>query len=353
MTDVKIAVIGAGLIGREHCQLIADAAGATLAGIADNGPAGQFIADKFKVPLFDDYRQMLDQLRPDGAIVALPNQLHAAAGIACAERHIPCLVEKPVTDTLANARALVAAGARYDVPLLVGHHRRHSPDISGARALIAKGEIGPLMTVNGMWWAKKPDDYFNIAWRREPGGGPILINLIHEIDSLRFIAGEIAEVYAFTGHQARGAAVEDTAAVTLRFANGALGSFVISDAVPSPYTWEFTSGHALYFPSQPGDHLWFGGRAGSLAVPSLTRWAHADIDQSWHDPIIAAAQAKDATSPYVGQLKHFMAVIRGQADPLIDADDAMRTLAVTLAVERSGRDGRPVPMAEMLADENA
>ena len=91
----------------------------------------------------------------------------------------------------------------------------------------------------------------------------------------------------------------------------------------------------------------------SLAVPSLTRWAHADIDQSWHDPIIAAAQAKDATSPYVGQLKHFMAVIRGQADPLIDADDAMRTLAVTLAVERSGRDGRPVTMAEMLADENA
>lgn len=353
MTDVKIAVIGAGLIGREHCQLIADAAGATLAGIADNGPAGQFIADKFKVPLFDDYRQMLDQLRPDGAIVALPNQLHAAAGIACAERHIPCLVEKPVTDTLANARALVTAGARYDVPLLVGHHRRHSPDISGARALIAKGEIGPLMTVNGMWWAKKPDDYFNIAWRREPGGGPILINLIHEIDSLRFIAGEIAEVYAFTGHQARGAAVEDTAAVTLRFANGALGSFVISDAVPSPYTWEFTSGHALYFPSQPGDHLWFGGRAGSLAVPSLTRWAHNDIDQSWHDPIIAAAQAKDATSPYVGQLKHFMAVIRGQADPLIDTDDAMRTLAVTLAVERSGRDGRPVTMAEMLADENA
>ena len=47
-----------------------------------------------------------------------------------------------------------------------------------------------------------------------------------------------------------------------------------------------------------------------------------------------------------------MAVIRGQADPLIDADDAMRTLAVTLAAKKSGRDGRPVTMAEMLADEN-
>ena len=353
MTDVKIAVIGAGLIGREHCQLIADAAGATLAGISDNGPAGQIVADKFRAPLFDDYLQMLDQLRPDGAIVALPNQLHAAAGIACAERGIPCLIEKPVTDTLANARALVAAGARYDVPLLVGHHRRHGPDIGGARALIAKGEIGPLMAVNGMWWAKKPDDYFNVAWRREPGGGPILINLIHEIDSLRFIAGEITEVHAFTGNQARGAAVEDTAAVTLRFANGALGSFVISDAVPSPYTWEFTSGHALYFPSQTGDYLWFGGRIGSLTVPSLTRWAHADPGQSWQDPIIAAAQAKGVASPYVAQLKHFMAVIQGQARPLIDVEDGMRTLAATLAVEKSGREGRPVTMAEMLADENA
>ena len=244
---------------------------------------------------------------------------------------------------------MVAAGARYDVPLLVGHHRRHGPDIGGARALIAKGEIGPLMAVNGMWWAKKPDDYFNVAWRREPGGGPILINLIHEIDSLRFIAGEITEVHAFTGNQARGAAVEDTAAVTLRFANGALGSFVISDAVPSPYTWEFTSGHALYFPSQTGDYLWFGGRIGSLTVPSLTRWAHADPGQSWQDPIIAAAQAKGVASPYVAQLKHFMAVIQGQARPLIDVEDGMRTLAATLAVEKSGREGRPVAMAEMLA----
>ena len=123
------------------------------------------------------------------------------------------------------------------------------------------------MTVNGMWWAKKPDDYFNIAWRREPGGGPILINLIHEIDSLRFIAGEIAEVYAFTGHQARGAAVEEPPPLTLAAASGALGSFVIKHAT-SPWYWDHLR-PCPGFPSQPGDHLWFGAAAFGGAQPDL------------------------------------------------------------------------------------
>ena len=82
---------------------------------------------------------MLDQLRPDGAIVALPNLLHAGRRHRLRRARHPVLGRKPVTDTLANARALVAAGARYDVPLLVGHHA-DSLDISGSRALIAKAD---------------------------------------------------------------------------------------------------------------------------------------------------------------------------------------------------------------------
>jgi predicted dehydrogenase len=84
--------------------------------------------------------------------------------------------------------------------------------------------------VAGLWLLKKPDDYFNVAWRRERGGGPILINLVHDIDSLRFICGEIVEVQASTSNKVRGFGVEDTAALLLKFANGAIGTVTVSDA---------------------------------------------------------------------------------------------------------------------------
>ena len=115
------------------------------------------------------------------------------------------------------------------------------------------------------------DDYFDVAWRREPGGGPILINLIHDIDNLRFIAGEIAAVQAVTSSARRGFAVEDTAAALLRFRDGALGTVVLSDTVAAPWSWELTAGErtSYSYPQTGQDCYLFAGTNGALAVPSL------------------------------------------------------------------------------------
>ena len=81
-----------------------------------------------------------------------------------------------------------------------------------------------------------------MAWRRSRGGGPILINLIHEIDLIRFVCGEIASVQAFTSNAVRGFEVEDTAAVLLRLTNGALATDSLSDTAVAPWTWDLASG---------------------------------------------------------------------------------------------------------------
>ena len=65
-----------------------------------------------------------------------------------------------------------------------------------AREILRSGEIGELVGVSGLWAVRKPDAYYEIEWRRKPGGGPVLINLIHDIDMLRFCCGEIESVYA-------------------------------------------------------------------------------------------------------------------------------------------------------------
>ncbi|MBV9735342.1 MAG: Gfo/Idh/MocA family oxidoreductase [Acidisphaera sp.] len=345
----RLALLGAGLIGREHAALVAAHPGAELVGIADTSPAAREHASALGVPFCADYASMLDQVRPDGAIVALPNHLHVPAGLACVERGIPCLVEKPVAESVEAAQRLVAASERRGVPVLVGHHRRHSPDISEARRIVRDGLLGDLVAVNGMCWFDKPDAYFEAEWRRGEGGGPLLINLIHDVDTLRFICGEIDSVCAFTANAVRGFPVEDTAGLAIRFESGVLGTFSVSDAVASPWSWEFTSAQALYFPHQPGAYLFFGGRTGSLSVSDMYLWRHADTGGHWQDPLIREHRPLDRSRAYVNQLEHFLAVIAGTATPAITARDGMLTLAATLAVAASARDHRTVSVREIAA----
>src|SRR5262245_8762693 len=199
------------MFGQKHIDTIRKEPLAELVAVAD--PVAK--AD------FKDYREMLDRAKPDGVVIATPNAVHVPVGLACVERRIPVLVEKPIAETIEGSNQLVEAAEKAGVALLVGHHRRHNPIIEKAREIVQGGGLGRLTAVVALFLLQKPADYFDVAWRREPGGGPLLINLIHDVDNLRFICGEIAEVRAIVSSAARNFAVEDSAAVAFRFAGGA------------------------------------------------------------------------------------------------------------------------------------
>jgi len=345
----RIALLGAGLIGREHAELLKAHAGVEIAAICDPSPEAKAVAERLSVPHHADYVSMLDQVKPDGAIVALPNQLHAPAAIACIERGVACLIEKPIAESLAAAARIVDAAEKHDVPVLVGHQRRHSPDIRAAKKAIDAGDLGELVAVNGMTLFDKPEDYFNVGWRTKAGGGVLLINLIHDIDVLRYLVGEIESIRAFTAN-GRGFEVEDTASISIRFVNGTLGSFIISDRAVSPWAWEYTSGQALYHPSQPGASLFLAGRKASLSVSDMYLWRHDKQEEHWQHPLVREYRGALGAPTYERQLDHFLAVIRREEKPLISARDGMSTLAATLAVDRAGREDRAISLTEMLEE---
>jgi predicted dehydrogenase len=251
------------------------------------------------------------------------------------------LVEKPIADTLTAAQALADTAEQQGVALLVGHHRRYNPIVSKARELISAGAIGPLTTVTATWLLHKHEAYYEAQWRREEGGGFILINLIHEIDNLRFMAGEIDSVQAIVSNARRGFVVADTAAVLLRFSNGALGTLTASDTTPSPRAWEINSGENPEYPHQADDCYLFSGTRGSLTVPGLQLWQHPD-EPSWFEPLQVADRSVPAADPLVLQLHHFADVIRGAAQPVITGSDAVRTLAATLAIADSACSGEAI-----------
>jgi len=341
MSPIRIGVVGAGVFGRRHVDTVRSVPACELVAIVDPAPEAAAWAREKDVRCFADHVKMLDEVKPDAVIIATPNSLHVPVGLTCVERRLPILVEKPIADTVEASRTLVETAKRAAVPLLVGHHRRHNPLIERAREVVRGGGIGRLTAVTVLWLLQKPDEYFDAAWRRQPGGGPLLINVIHSIDDLRWICGEIEEVHAMTSSAVRGFPVEDTAAVAFRLAGGALGTATVSDAVAAPWSWELASGENPVYPHQHENCYYFAGTEGAFALPALELWRY-EGKKGWHAPLSRQKLEVVAADPQLRQLQHFCRVVRDGEAPRVSGEDAIRTLAVVHAVHEAARTGRAV-----------
>ena len=340
---MPIAVIGAGLIGRAHVAHALASADVVPVGIADPADAGRDFAASVNVPWFADHRTLLDTLKPAAVIVATPNVTHVAIGLDCIARSLPTLMEKPIADSVEEARHLCAAAAAAQVPLLVGHQRRHNPIVRKAKQLVEDGVLGRPVSATALSTWLKPDPYFNTTWRREPGGGPILINLIHDIDLMRHLLGDIVGVQAMTSNRVRGFAVEDTAAVLLQFANGALGTISVSDTVVAPWNYDLASGEQAHYPRQDIDSHFLCGTEGSLTLPRLEVWRYHGA-RGWHDALSVERTPVHTGNPYILQLRHLRAVAEGKEAPLCSAIDGLKTLEATRAVLTAGATGQLVQL---------
>jgi predicted dehydrogenase len=347
MDRVRIAVAGAGLIGKRHIEEIDASRSADLAAIVDPGPAGPEQAQKYGVALYPSLAELFAKDRPDGVILATPNQMHVDGGLECVAAGVPVIVEKPIGDSVEGAGRLVEAGEAAGVPVLTGHHRNYSPIMAKAREIVQSGVLGPIVAVTGTALFHKPDEYYDVGsgWRRRPGGGPVLLNLIHEVNNLLSLVGDVVGVQAVTSNAARGFPVEDTAAMIFRFANGALGTFLLSDTAASARSWEQTSQENTEYPTYPDEDAYhIAGTAGSLSVPTMRMRVFAG-PRSWYEPYETSTATLERSDPLANQVEHFAAVVRGEAEPICSGRDGLRTLQVVDAVLEAARTGRPVELA--------
>ncbi len=345
MSKVRIAVMGAGLIGRRHVMHIAQSERAEIAAVIDPTSVGEVVAREFGAPWFKSLGDMLAVDRPDGVLVATPNQLHKANGLECIAAGLPVLIEKPLCDKLEDAIELVEAAEKAGVPLLTGHHRRHNLLMQKAKETIERGDIGRPLVANAMFWIKKPDDYFNVDWRREKGAGPVFLNLIHDVDNLRYLLGDVVAVTASESNAVRGNAVEETAVILLEFASGALATASVCDATVSPWSWEMTTGENPAYPKADGEHCYLiGGTDGSLSLPQLDLRRNNGV-QSWYEPFEMIRPAIANEDPLARQITQFAKVIRAEEAPLVSGREGLETLRVIDAVKMSAATGQRVCIA--------
>jgi predicted dehydrogenase len=346
-SKTRIAVAGAGTIGLAHMNAARTSVTVALAAIVDPSPAAQAHADAAGVPLFASLAELFAHAKPDGMVLATPNALHLPHALACIAAGVPMLLEKPIAPSVAEAETLVCAADAAGARILIGHHRAHSPIMARARQVVDSGVLGRLVAITGSAMFFKPDSYFADApWRRETGAGPILLNMIHEVHNLRMLAGEIVAVQAFSSHAVRGFPVEDTVSINLRFASGALGSFMLSDTAASARSWEQTSQENKAYPRYDDEDCYIlAGTHGSLAVPTmrLKTYARPD-DRSWWKPFDTSIVAMVRDDPITHQMEHFGAVVRGEVEPLVSARDGLANLRVTEAIAAAAASGTTIEL---------
>ena len=333
----KLVLAGAGLVGRRHAEVIARLDGVTLAAVVDPSDAGRAFALEGGFTWFASLSDMFNQIRSDGVILATPTPLHVQQGLECVEQRCAVLVEKPVATHALEAQGLVAQAELADVPLLVGHHRRHNPLIQRAHELICAGEIGEVRAINATCWFYKPDSYFDAApWRKQKGAGPISVNMVHDVDLIRYLCGEITSVHAQSRPSSRGFENEELAAALLSFENGAVGTISVADSIVSPWSWELTARENPVYPATAESSYLIGGSRGSLSVPNLKLWQHKG-EPDWWSPMCTSSITCENSDPLENQIRHFLAVIAREQKPLVSGLEGLRSLRVVEAIQQSAQ----------------
>jgi predicted dehydrogenase len=346
VSKLRLAVVGVGLGGKTHIRSINRSADVLLDSVvAPNRELNQEVARDEGVPLFSSLSECLADRTVDGVVIASPNRFHFEHATHCIKSRIPLLLEKPITADIDEARKLCELADEFGTPVLIGHHRAHNPVLNAAVRAVAKGQLGRLVSFSGSAQFYKPKHYFEAGpWRKEIGGGPILINMIHEADVMRRLMGEVSRVFAIVSRSIRNFPVEDTATISLEFKNGALGAFVLSDVAATPRSWEQTSGENPSYPRYKDEDCYsISGTRGSLGLPSLILRRYPDgIDASWWTEFVEERVSSQVADSFDLQLKNFVAVVRGESKPVVTALDGYRNLLVVDAIRRSAEQGQPV-----------
>lgn len=338
---VRLAVVGAGLVGRRHIEAIRQTDGVELAAIVDNDRAAESLAEAVQAAFHASLTSLLEAGRFDGIILATPNVLHVDQGLECLAVGCPLLIEKPIAVTSAEATQLIEAARQAGVALLVGHQRRFNPLINRVRALLDEGRLGRLRTAHASCWLYKPDDYFEQApWRKKSGAGPVFVNLIHDVDLLRYLCGEVVSVQAQMTPADRGFDNEDVAGVLLRFDSDVIATLSVSDTVVAPWSWEMTAAENPVYPFTAQSCYWLGGSRGAISIPDLKLWRQPEPD--WWQPMSEESVDSGSNDPLQRQVEHFAAVIRGEATPLVPGEEGAASLRVIEAIHESAAKGLTV-----------
>jgi predicted dehydrogenase len=328
---MKILIAGLGSIGRRHLKNLI-ALGEHDIFLYRTGHSTLPDEELKEFPVFTNLETALSH-SPQAVIISNPTALHLEVAIPAAKAGCHILLEKPVSHSLDYIDEFRSAVTFNKVKLLVGYQFRFHPGLQAVRRLIEEGAIGRIISVHAHWGEYLPDwhpwENFRQGYsaRTDLGGG-VILTLSHPFDYLCWLAGDVAQVWAFTSRsQELELDVEDTAEIGLRFLSGALGSL------------------HLDYHQQPADH-----HLVIVGVNGTIEWNYADgttrvyrvKDREWKTyPLPGGFERNDM---FLAQMRHFLEVVKGNVEPTCTFEDGVEALQIVLAAQESQKLGEAIQL---------
>lgn len=333
---VRVGVIGAGRIGKIHAQNLAlNVPGAVVTAIADPiESAARELAGQLRVPLATgDYLEVLNNPEVDAVAICSSTNTHAQmmTEAALAGKHIFC--EKPIAYDLAVIDRALAAVEKAGVTLQIGFNRRFDPNFKKVRDMVAEGKIGEphIVRITSRDPAPPPVEYVKVS------GGMFFDMTIHDFDMARYLIGsDVEQIYAEGAvlvDPGIGAAGDiDTAVVTLRFANGAIGTIDNSRRAAYGYDQRVevfgSNGMLQALNNTPDSHVYTSAEGAQTAKPLyffLERYTQSFIDE----------------------MRAFIDSICARTRPPVGGIDGRIPVVMAMAATKSLKEGRPVRLSEI------
>ncbi|GAA0993767.1 Gfo/Idh/MocA family oxidoreductase [Acrocarpospora macrocephala] len=355
MTRLGVGVAGCGGAAVDLCHAIDELPGGRLAGAFD---LVEHLAASLALPRGAAVHGSLASLLADPAVdivyVAVPHHLLAPITRQALQANRHVLVEKPMALDLAELRALERAAAERDRRLGVVFPMRMTGPVRAARDLIAAGAIGQVRAVRIRTVIDKPDSYWESGpsgrvadgWRSrraKAGGGVVLMNVLHQLDALRYLTGlEVIRASAEIATLTAKVEVEDNAGAVLKLSGGALATLAASAHSPG---------------ARAEERIEIDGSQGRIDLPDPYQGGQARVylRQPWGD--LSAGRWNTVDSPvlggYVEVLRGFLQAVQAGLAPPIGPRDAAAALATVLAIYQSAETGQSADVIHAERDGHA
>lgn len=325
---LRLGLVGAGRIAATYAEVLADSDVAEVVGVADPvAEAALAVAAELGCPSFADHVELAEATGPDAVVVCAPPATHAELATWFLERRTPVLCEKPFALDRAEAEAIQAAAARTGTLVTMAAKFRYVDDVIRAKHILDSGILGDLLVFENAFTSRVD---MRGRWNADPevaGGGVLIDNGTHSVDIVRYFLGPVAEVMAVEGKRAQHLAVEDTARVFLRSADGVIGTIDLS--------WSLDKSLEHF--------LWIYGSEGEIRVG----WRSSQFRQVTNPSWVEFGSGYDKAAAMRGSVENFCLAVAGREPLLITAEDAIASVAVIEQAYESMGAAHWVPVPEV------
>lgn len=226
MKPVRVAVAGAGAMGRNHVRILHDLDECALVAVCDAmAPAVEWAVSHYGVAGYASYGEMLAGETLDAVVIAVPTSLHLEVGRAALQHDLHVLIEKPIAGDLEDAKTLAAEAERRGRQLAVGHVERFNPAVRELKARLTKGELGRILQIHARRLGPFPPRIRDV--------GVVIDLATHDIDVMHhLIGGEVVRLFAETERRIN-TAHEDMLSAILKFDSGTVGVLDVNWLTPT------------------------------------------------------------------------------------------------------------------------